>query len=116
MQFEERANWIPASGISYHMGVDGISLLLVLLTTFLTPLCILSAWTQITTRVKEFLIAMLLLETAMVGVFCALDLFLFFVLWEAMLIPMYLIIGIWCGSRGVYVSVRLILYVVARSS
>src|SRR3972149_3469570 len=79
MQFEERATWIPASGISYHLGVDGISLLLVLLTTFLTPLCLLSAWTQITARVKEFLIAMLLLETAMIGVFCALDLFLFFV-------------------------------------
>jgi NADH-quinone oxidoreductase subunit M len=116
MQFEERAAWIPASGISYHIGVDGISLLLVLLTTFLTPLCILSAWTQITTRVKEFLIAMLLLETAMVGVFCALDLFLFFVFWEAMLIPMYLIIGIWGGPRRVYASVKFILYTMAGSA
>ncbi len=116
MQFEERAAWIPASGISYHLGVDGISLLLVLLTTFLTPLCILSAWTQITTRVKEFLIAMLLLETAMVGVFCALDLVLFFVFWEAMLIPMYLIIGVWGGPRRVYASVKFILYTMAGSA
>jgi NADH-quinone oxidoreductase subunit M len=116
MQFEERAAWIPISGISYHLGVDGISLLLVLLTTFLTPLCILSAWTQITTRVKEFLVAMLLLETAMVGVFCALDLFLFFVFWEAMLIPMYLIIGVWGGPRRVYASVKFILYTMAGSA
>jgi len=116
MQFEERATWIPASGISYHLGVDGISLLLVLLTTFLTPLCLLSAWTQITTRVKEFLIAMLLLETAMIGVFCALDLFLFFVFWEAMLIPMYLIIGVWGGPRRIYASVKFILYTMAGSA
>ena len=116
MQFEERAAWIPASGISYHLGVDGISLLLVLLTTFLTPLCLLSAWTQITARVKEFLIAMLLLETAMIGVFCALDLFLFFVFWEAMLIPMYLIIGVWGGPRRVYASVKFILYTMAGSA
>ena len=116
MQFEERVAWIPSSGISYHLGVDGISLLLVLLTTFLTPLCILSAWTQITTRVKEFLIAMLLLETAMVGVFCALDLFLFFVFWEAMLVPMYLIIGVWGGPRRVYASVKFILYTMAGSA
>ncbi len=116
MQFEERHAWIPASGISYHLGVDGISLLLVMLTTFMTPLCLLSAWTQITTRVKEFLIAMLLLETAMVGVFCALDLFLFFVFWEAMLIPMYLIIGVWGGARRIYASVKFILYTMAGSA
>jgi NADH-quinone oxidoreductase subunit M len=116
MQFEERAAWIPGSGISYHLGIDGISLLLVLLTTFLTPLCLLSAWTQITTRVKEFLIAMLLLETAMVGVFCALDLFLFFVFWEAMLIPMYLIIGVWGGPRRIYAAVKFILYTMTGSA
>jgi NADH-quinone oxidoreductase subunit M len=116
MQFEEQAAWIPGSGISYHVGIDGISLLLVLLTTFLTPLCLLSAWTQITTRVKEFLIAMLLLETAMVGVFCALDLFLFFVFWEAMLIPMYLIIGVWGGPRRIYAAVKFILYTMAGSA
>jgi NADH-quinone oxidoreductase subunit M len=116
MQFEERQAWIPGSGISYHLGVDGISLLLVMLTTLMTPLCLLSAWTQITTRVKEFLIAMLLLETAMVGVFCALDLFLFFVFWEAMLIPMYLIIGVWGGARRIYASVKFILYTMAGSA
>jgi NADH-quinone oxidoreductase subunit M len=116
MQFEERHAWIPASGISYYLGVDGISLLLVMLTTFMTPLCLLSAWTQITARVKEFLIAMLLLETAMVGVFCALDLFLFFVFWEAMLIPMYLIIGVWGGARRIYASVKFILYTMAGSA
>ncbi|HEV8672596.1 MAG TPA: NADH-quinone oxidoreductase subunit M [Methylomirabilota bacterium] len=116
MQFEEQQPWIPGSGISYHLGVDGISLFLILLTTFLTPLCLLSAWTQITTRVKEFLIAMLLLETAMVGVFCALDLFLFFVFWEAMLIPMYLIIGVWGGPRRIYAAVKFILYTMAGSA
>jgi len=116
MQFEERATWIPVSGITYHLGVDGISVLLVLLTTFLTPICLLSAWTQITTRVKEFLIAMLLLETGMVGVFCALDLFLFFVFWEAMLIPMYLVIGVWGGPRRIYAAVKFILYTMTGSA
>jgi NADH-quinone oxidoreductase subunit M len=116
MQFVEQRAWIPGAGISYHLGVDGISLLLVLLTTFLTPLCILSAWTQITTRVKEFLVAMCLLETGMLGVFVALDLFLFFVFWEAMLIPMYLIIGVWGGPRRVYAAVKFILYTMAGSA
>ncbi len=116
MQFEERRAWIPASGASYHLGIDGISLLLVLLTTFLTPLCLLSAWSQITTRVKEFLIAMLLLETGMIGVFVALDLFLFFVFWEAMLIPMYFVIGVWGGPRRVYAAVKFILYTMAGSA
>jgi NADH-quinone oxidoreductase subunit M len=116
MQFEERRAWIPAAGIGYHLGVDGISLLLVLLTAFLAPLCLLSAWTQITTRVKEFLVAMLLLETGMLGVFVALDLFLFFVFWEAMLIPMYLVIGVWGGPRRVYAAVKFILYTMAGSA
>jgi len=116
MQFVEQRAWIPVSGISYHLGVDGISLLLVLLTTFLTPLCLLSAWSQITARVKEFLISMLLLETGMVGVFCALDLFLFFVFWEAMLVPMYFIIGVWGGPRRVYAAVKFILYTMAGSA
>ena len=113
MQFVEQRAWIPGAGIGYHLGVDGISLLLVLLTTLLTPLCLLSAWTQITTRVKEFLVAMCLLETGMLGVFVALDLFLFFVFWEAMLIPMYLIIGVWGGPRRVYAAVKFILYTMA---
>jgi NADH-quinone oxidoreductase subunit M len=116
MQFAEQRAWIPGAGISYHLGVDGISLLLVLLTTFLTPLCLLSAWTQVTTRVKEFLVAMCLLETGMLGVFVALDLFLFFVFWEAMLIPMYLIIGVWGGPRRVYAAVKFILYTMAGSA
>jgi NADH-quinone oxidoreductase subunit M len=88
----------------------------VLLTTFLTPLCLLSAWSQVTTRVKEFLVAMCLLETGMLGVFVALDLFLFFVFWEAMLVPMYLIIGVWGGPRRVYASVKFILYTMAGSA
>jgi NADH-quinone oxidoreductase subunit M len=116
MQFVEQRAWVPGAGISYHLGVDGISLLLILLTTFLTPLCLLSAWTQITTRVKEFLVAMCLLETAMIGVFVALDLFLFFVFWEAMLIPMYLVIGVWGGPRRVYAAVKFILYTMAGSA
>jgi NADH-quinone oxidoreductase subunit M len=116
MQFVERRAWIPGAGISYHLGVDGISVLLVLLTTFLTPLCLLSAWSQITVRVKEFLVAMCLLETAMIGVFVALDLFLFFVFWEAMLVPMYLIIGVWGGARRVYAAVKFILYTMAGSA
>jgi NADH-quinone oxidoreductase subunit M len=116
MQFAEQRAWIPGAGISYHLGVDGISLLLVLLTTLLMPLCILSAWTQVTTRVKEFLVAMCLLETGMLGVFVALDLFLFFVFWEAMLVPMYLIIGVWGGPRRVYAAVKFILYTMAGSA
>jgi NADH-quinone oxidoreductase subunit M len=116
MQFVEQRAWVPAVGIGYHVGVDGISLLLVLLTTLLSPLCLLAAWTQITTRVKEFLIAMLLLETGMIGVFVALDLFLFFVFWEAMLIPMYLVIGVWGGARRVYAAVKFILYTMAGSA
>jgi NADH-quinone oxidoreductase subunit M len=116
MQFVEQRAWIPGAGISYHVGVDGISLLLVLLTTLLTPLCLLASWSQITTRVKEFLVAMCLLETGMLGVFVALDLFLFFVFWEAMLVPMYLIIGVWGGPRRVYAAVKFILYTMAGSA
>jgi NADH-quinone oxidoreductase subunit M len=116
MQFVEQRAWIPGAGISYHLGVDGISLLLVLLTTLLTPLCLLASWSQITTRVKEFLVAMCLLETGMLGVFVALDLFLFFVFWEAMLVPMYLIIGVWGGPRRVYAAVKFILYTMAGSA
>ena len=93
-QFVEVKSWIPSLGVSYHVGVDGISVLLVLLTTFLMPLVILSSWHSVESRWKEFAITMLLLETGMIGVFVALDLFLFYVFWEAMLIPMYLIIGI----------------------
>src|SRR5262245_37563841 len=97
-QFEEHAQWMPTFGVSYYVGVDGISLLLVLLTTFLMPLALASAWGSIEDRVKEFVATMLILETGMLGVFVSLDLFLFYVFWEAMLIPMYFFIGA-CGCR-----------------
>ena len=114
-QFVEQRAWIPSLGVSYHVGVDGISVLLVLLTTFLMPLVLLSSWTSVESRWKEFAITMLLLETGMLGVFVALDLFLFYVFWEAMLIPMYLIIGIWGGPNRVYAAVKFILYTLAGS-
>jgi len=110
MQFEEQYDWIPDFGITYHMGVDGISMLLVLLTTLTTAVCVLSTWTAIQKRVKEFMISILLLEVGMVGVFCALDFFLFYVLWELMLIPMYLMIGVWGGERRIYAAVKFFLY------
>jgi len=109
-QFVEQRVWMPTLGVSYHLGVDGISLLLVLLTTFLMPLVLLSSWHSIERRWKEFAITMLLLETGMLGVFVALDLFLFYIFWEAMLIPMYLIIGIWGGPNRVYAAVKFVLY------
>src|SRR5215510_14236052 len=108
-QFTEHRAWMPSLGVSYHLGVDGISLLLVLLTTFLMPLTLLSAWHAIESRWKEFAVTMLLLETGMIGVFVALDLFLFYVFWEAMLIPMYLIIGIWGGANRVYAAIKFVL-------
>jgi NADH-quinone oxidoreductase subunit M len=115
MQFVERADWIPAWGISYHLGVDGLSLWLVILTTFLTPLCLLGSWKSIENRVREFVIFMLLLEAGMIGVFAALDLFLFYVFWEAMLIPMYFLIGIWGHERRIYAAVKFFLYTFAGS-
>src|SRR5512132_3677146 len=114
-QFVEQGAWMPTLGVSYHLGVDGISLLLVLLTTFLMPLVLLSSWHSIERRWKEFAVTMLLLETGMLGVFVALDLFLFYVFWEAMLIPMYLIIGIWGGANRVYAAVKFVLYTLAGS-
>ncbi len=115
MQFVERAAWIPAFNIHYAVGVDGISLLLVLLTTLLTPVCVLCSWRAIDNRVMEFMIALLLMETAMVGVFAALDFVLFYVFWEAMLIPMVLIIGIWGGPNRIYAAVKFFLYTLAGS-
>ena len=109
-QFEEVYNWIPSLHIHYHMGVDGISLFLVLLTTFLTPLAVLCSWNSIHEHVKEFFAMLLVLEMGMVGVFCALDLFLFFVFWEVMLIPMYFLIGIWGHGRKIYAALKFILY------
>ncbi|MFQ6132623.1 MAG: NADH-quinone oxidoreductase subunit M [Armatimonadota bacterium] len=110
VQFELRLRWIPALGIHYYMGVDGISLLLVLLTTFLATISVLASWRGITERVKAFMAAMLVLETGMIGVFVSLDLILFFVFWEAMLIPMYLLIGVWGHERRIYATVKFILY------
>jgi NADH-quinone oxidoreductase subunit M len=108
-QFVEKAEWIGA-GINYHMGVDGISMLFVILTTFLMPFCILASWESVEHRVKEYMIAFLVMETLMVGVFCALDLVLFYLLFEAGLIPMFLIIGIWGGKRRIYASFKFFLY------
>ena len=116
MQLSERVAWISSVGIFYHIGIDGISLPLVLLTTFLSPIALLGAWHSISTRVKEFTIFMLLLETAMLGAFLALDLFLFFIFWEAMLIPMYFIIGIWGGENRLYATVKFVLYTMAGSA
>jgi len=109
-QFIERVPWIPNYGISYHVGIDGISLLLVMLTTFLTPVTILSAFDTIGKRVKGFMVAMLVMETGMLGVFAALDLFLFYIFWEAMLIPMYFIIGVWGGENRLYASLKFVLF------
>jgi NADH-quinone oxidoreductase subunit M len=109
-QMVERADWIPAFKINYHMGVDGISVLFVLLSTFLTPLCILASWESVKVRVKEYMIAFLVLETLMVGMFCALDFMLFYVFFEGVLIPMFLIIGVWGGARRVYAAFKFFLY------
>jgi NADH-quinone oxidoreductase subunit M len=115
IQFEEKVPWIPAWGVSYHVGVDGLSLWLVILTTFLTPLCLLGSWRGIESRVREFVVFMLLLEAGMIGVFVALDLFLFYVFWEAMLIPMYFLIGIWGHERRIYAAIKFFLYTFAGS-
>ncbi len=108
-QMVEKHDWLD-SGISYHVGVDGISMLFVILTTFLMPLCILASWVSIEKRVKEYMIAFLILETLMIGVFTALDLVLFYVYFEAGLIPMFIIIGVWGGKRRVYASFKFFLY------
>src|SRR6266446_1503759 len=116
MQLSEHGAWISSVGIFYHLGIDGISLPLVLLTTFISPIAFVGAWHSITTKVKEFALFMLVLETAMLGAFLALDLFLFFIFWEAMLIPMYFIIGIWGGENRLYATVKFILYTMAGSA
>src|SRR6266404_6025097 len=109
-QFVEQAAWIPVFGIRYHMGVDGISMMFVLLSTLLTPICILASWQAIRTRVKEYMVAFLVLETFMVGTFCALDFVLFYMFFEGVLIPMFLIIGVWGGPRRVYSAFKFFLY------
>ncbi|MEN3950646.1 NADH-quinone oxidoreductase subunit M [Iodidimonas sp. SYSU 1G8] len=113
-QFVEDREWLGGA-IHYRMGVDGISMLFVILTTFLMPICILASWTSITKRVREYMIAFLLLETLMIGVFCALDLVLFYLFFEAGLIPMFLIIGVWGGARKIYASFKFFLYTLVGS-
>ena len=114
-QFEQNLPWITHPNIHYHLGIDGISVWLVVLTTFLTPLCVLISWKSVHDRVKEFFILMLVLETAMIGVFVALDLFLFYFFWEATLIPMALIIGIYGHGRRIYAAVKFFLYTMIAS-
>jgi NADH-quinone oxidoreductase subunit M len=114
-RLEEFAKWINQPPINYHLGVDGISLFLVILTTFLTPISILASWKSIELRVKEFFVMLLMLEVGVVGVFLSLDLFLFFLFWEVMLIPMALLIGIWGHERRIYAAVKFILYTMAGS-
>ena len=114
-QLGELAHWIPTLKIDYAVGLDGISLLLVLLTTLIMPLCVLASWRYIQNRVKEFMICLLIMETAMVGVFSALDFVLFFVFWEAMLIPMALLIGIWGGPRKIYAALKFFIYTMSGS-
>ncbi len=110
MQFRENLEWVPSLGIGYKLGVDGVSVLFVFLTALLGWICVLASWTAITVRVKEFMINLLAMQALMIGVFCALDLFLFYVWWEAMLVPMYLIIGIWGGKNRIYAAFKFFLY------
>ena len=114
-QMVERIPWIPAFGIDYYIGIDGISLLLVVLTGFLTPIALLSSWEGIEKKVKEFSFFILALEAAMIGVFISLDLFLFYVFWDAMLIPMYFLIGIWGYDQRIYAAIKFMLYTMAGS-
>lgn len=109
-QFVEKTTWFPALSLNYHMGVDGLSIYFVVLSAFLTPVCIISAWSAVQSRVKEYMIAFLVLETFMIGTFCALDAVLFYVFFEAVLIPMFLIIGIWGGKNRIYASFKFFLY------
>ncbi len=114
-QFVEFAIWMPAFNISYKMGIDGISMLFVLLTTLLTPICVLASWESIQVRVKEYMISFLVLETFIVGMFCALDMVVFYIFYEAVLIPMFLIIGVWGGPRRVYAAFKFFLFTLAGS-
>ncbi len=110
MQFVEKEIWFPALGLTYHLGVDGISVYFVLLSTFLTPICLISAWKSVDKRVKEYMVAFLVLETFMIGTFCALDAVLFYTFFEGVLIPMFIIIGVWGGKNRVYASFKFFLY------
>src|SRR5437667_8382802 len=108
--FQETADWIPSIGAKYHLGLDGISLLLVMLTTFLGMIAILSSLSAIHQRTKEYYILLLLLQTGMIGVFVSLDFFLFYVFWEVMLVPMYFLIGVWGSERRIYAAMKFVLY------
>ena len=114
-QFDQFVPWVASLGIGYHVGLDGVALLLVMLTTVLTPIVILSAWKAVEDRVKEFMIALLVLEMAMIGTFAALDLVLFYVFWELMLIPMYLLIGVWGSQNRLYATIKFFIYTFAAS-
>src|SRR5688572_12425339 len=114
-QFVERSSWIPQFGIEYYVGIDGLSLMLLVLTGLLTPVALLSSWVSVETKVKEFSIFMLLLEASMIGVFCALDIFLFYIFWDFVLIPMYFLIGIWGYDQRIYAAIKFILYTMAGS-
>jgi NADH-quinone oxidoreductase subunit M len=114
-QMVERVSWIASIGAEWHLGVDGISLFLVLLTTLLSLLCVVNSWGSIRERVKEYHFFFLLLEAGMIGVFCALDLFLFYVMWEVMLVPMFFLIGVWGGPRRVYATIKFFLFTMAGS-
>ena len=114
-QYEVSYAWIPTFNVNYHLGIDGISLLLVIMTTFLAPFCVLCSWNAITERSREFMISLLVMQTAMIGVFCALDLVLFYIFWEAMLIPMYLMVGVWGGVNRVYAAKKFFIYTLAGS-
>src|ERR1044071_6183530 len=109
-QFVEKASWIPSLGATYHIGIDGLSMLLVMLTTLVGFLAVLSSWNAIHDRLKEYYAFFLLLQTGMLGVFMALDFLLFFVFWETVLVPMYFIIAIWGGQRRVYAAIKFIIY------
>lgn len=115
-QFVERAAWLPAWGLEYHLGIDGISILMVVLTLAITPLCVLCSWNYIHARIKEFHFCLLFMGAACVGVFCALDFVLFYVFWEAMLVPMYLLIAVWGGPERRYASIKFFLYTLAGST
>ena len=113
-QFIERYAWL-AENITYHVGIDGISLFLIILTTFLMPFCILASWTNVSNKIKDYMVAFLILESLMIGVFCALDLVVFYLFFEACLIPMFLIIGVWGGARRVYATFKFFLYTLSGS-
>ena len=115
-QFEEKADWLPALRMSYHLGLDGLSLYMVLLTALMLLLCVLCSWTSIQKRIKEFHFCLLLMTSACIGVFAALDFVLFYVFWEAMLVPMYLLIAVWGGPRRRYASIKFFLYTLAGST